>query len=67
MQVQIIAQDDGSTAGGEINGEDGASSSSHKLRKMLSEILVDNINLRRQVSQLIHRALRTGIVTAKDN
>ncbi|XP_076938626.1 PX domain-containing protein EREL1-like [Bidens hawaiensis] len=62
-QVQIIAQDDASTA----NGEDGTSSSSHKLRKLLSEILVDNINLRRQVSQLIHHAMRTGIVTTKDN
>ncbi|KAI7733553.1 hypothetical protein M8C21_005770 [Ambrosia artemisiifolia] len=65
-QVQIIAQEDASTAGGDVNGEDGNSTSSHKLRKMLSEILVDNINLRRQVSLLIHHALSTGIVTTKD-
>lgn len=33
---------------------------------MLSEILVDNITLRRHVSLLVHPALKAGIVTAKD-
>ncbi|MFS7996860.1 putative Phox domain, PX domain superfamily protein [Helianthus anomalus] len=65
-QVQIIAQDDASTAAGDMNGEEGGRTSSHKLRQMLSEILVDNINLRRQVSMLIHHALSTGIVTTED-
>ncbi|KAM0061481.1 putative PX domain-containing protein EREX [Helianthus debilis subsp. tardiflorus] len=65
-QVQIIAQDDASTAAGDMNDEEGGRTSSHKLRQMLSEILVDNINLRRQVSMLIHRALSTGIVTTED-
>ncbi|KAI3687118.1 hypothetical protein L1987_80809 [Smallanthus sonchifolius] len=56
-QVEIIAQDDASTAaGGDMNCD---------LRKMLSEILVDNINLRQQVSLLIHRALRSGVVKAE--
>ncbi|KAJ0486125.1 hypothetical protein HanHA89_Chr14g0576251 [Helianthus annuus] len=45
LLVQIISQDDASTAAGDVNGEEGGRTSSHKLRQMLSEILVDNINL----------------------
>ncbi|KAJ9546648.1 hypothetical protein OSB04_019191 [Centaurea solstitialis] len=55
-QAQILAQDD----------DDNDVSSMHdgrKLRKMVSEMLVDNISLRKQVSLLVHRALKVGIVT----
>lgn len=63
-QAQILAQDDtfdGSSAGvmHDVDGD-------YKLRKMVSEILVDNINLRKQVSLLVHRALKVGFVTTKD-
>ncbi|KAI3729961.1 hypothetical protein L6452_18634 [Arctium lappa] len=60
-QAQILAEDDVSS-GGDMHDEDGDS----KLRKMVSEILVDNISLRKQVSLLVHRALKVGIVTTKD-
>ncbi|KAK9079978.1 hypothetical protein SSX86_001653 [Deinandra increscens subsp. villosa] len=56
FQVRVIAQDEGSIAA----GEDG------DLRKMLSDMIVDNLNLRRQVGLLIDRALRTGMVAVKD-
>ncbi|KAL8256280.1 hypothetical protein R6Q59_031347 [Mikania micrantha] len=56
-QVQIL---------GQHGDDDSDNPTNHKLRKVLSEILVDNITRRRQVSLLIHRALKTGIVTAKD-
>lgn len=67
-QAQILAQDDtydASTAA-DMQDEDVNNRTNNKLRKMLSEILVDNINLRRQVSLLLHRALKTGIITATD-
>ncbi|XP_024961145.1 PX domain-containing protein EREL1-like isoform X3 [Cynara cardunculus var. scolymus] len=53
-QAQILGQDDD------------VSSGDYELRKMVSEILVDNISLRKQVSLLVHRALKVGIVTTKD-
>lgn len=59
-QAQMLAQTVSETDIHDDNQTD------NKLRKMLSEILVDNITLRKQVSLLVHRALETGIVTAKN-
>ncbi|KAI3506125.1 hypothetical protein L1887_28481 [Cichorium endivia] len=63
-QAQILAQDD--RFDGSSGDDDGDNPTNNKLRKILSEILVDNITLRRQVSLLFHGALKTGIVTAKE-
>lgn len=63
-QAQILAQDD--RFDGSSGDDDGDNPTTNKLRKILSEILVDNITLRRQVSLLFHGALKTGIVTAKE-
>nr|XP_043606430.1 PX domain-containing protein EREL1 [Erigeron canadensis] len=69
-QAQILAQDDTYDASTAIdmhdNDDDDDTPTNNKLRKVLSGILVDNITLRRQVSLLVHRALKTGILTAKD-
>lgn len=67
-QAHILAQDDtfNASTAADMQDEDVNNRTNNKLRKMLSEILVDNINLRRQVSLLLHRALKTGIITATD-
>ncbi|XP_071702114.1 PX domain-containing protein EREL1-like [Rutidosis leptorrhynchoides] len=67
-QAQILAQDDNvdASTAGDMNDDDDKIPTNNKLRKILSEILVDNINLRRQVSRLVHHALKAGVVTAKD-
>ncbi|KAL8216349.1 hypothetical protein R6Q57_023186 [Mikania cordata] len=51
-QVQIIAQDDASMAAGDMK----------ELRKILSDIFVDVINLRQQLSLVTRRALTSGII-----
>ncbi|KAD4385104.1 hypothetical protein E3N88_25272 [Mikania micrantha] len=55
-QMEALSQDDASMAAGDMND----------LRKILSDIFVDVINLRRQLSLVTRRALTTGIITAKD-
>lgn len=66
-QAQILAQDD-DTFDASSHDDDGDkyNPTNDKLRKILSEILIDNITLRRQVSLLFHGALKTGIITTKD-
>ncbi|CAH1428124.1 unnamed protein product [Lactuca virosa] len=56
-QAQMLAEDDSFDDG------DNPTNNNNKLRKILSEILVDNITLRRQVSLLFDGALKTGIIT----
>lgn len=45
------------------DGDNPTNNNNNKLRKILSEILVDNITLRRQVSLLFDGALKTGVIT----
>lgn len=71
-QAQILAQDgaiDASTAGDDDDNDDDDDNptNNYKLRKMMSGILVDNITLTRQVSMLVHQALKTGILTTKNS
>ncbi|KAL7602127.1 hypothetical protein Lser_V15G21902 [Lactuca serriola] len=57
-QAQMLAEDDSFD-----DGENPTNNNNKKLRKILSEILVDNITLRRQVSLLFDGALKTGVIT----
>ncbi|CAI9284221.1 unnamed protein product [Lactuca saligna] len=57
-QAQMLAEDDSFD-----DGDNPTNNNNKKLRKILSEILVDNITLRRQVSLLFDGALKTGVIT----
>ncbi|KAF6158162.1 hypothetical protein GIB67_014956 [Kingdonia uniflora] len=61
-EAQLLAQDEETSFGNDINGDD-LGTTDNEIRKMLTDLFIDNARLRKQVNSVIRCALKATITS----